>query len=111
MVCVPQWGSSDGGSPRLPILSTPPFFWADASPIGRARSRASTASEETRVRPNDLRIVHSFPAVSPWGDLPAAGGLSGAAVPHPLPTAHVRQRPCSLSALGADLPLPVGERA
>src|SRR5688572_1582554 len=31
MVWVPQWGSSDGGSPRLPILRTPPFFGASAA--------------------------------------------------------------------------------
>src|SRR5262245_27056440 len=43
MVCVPQCGSIDGGSPRLPILSTPPFFCAlasDATPATRTATAA-----------------------------------------------------------------------
>src|SRR5262245_56704533 len=61
MVWVPQCGSSDGGSPRLPILRTPPFFWAAAGPV---RSQAAT-SATTTTEPISLRIVR-----------PPAGGLS-----------------------------------
>src|SRR2546430_10129253 len=50
MVAVVQCASSVGGSPRLPTLRTPPFFWAAASGTGAARQSASTVS---------VRIAHA----------------------------------------------------
>src|SRR5262245_38022874 len=49
IVCVPQWGSSDGGSPRLPILRTPPFFCASAS-SGRPASTRTARMESRTAR-------------------------------------------------------------
>src|SRR5205814_6604481 len=48
IVCVPQCGSSDGGSPRLPILSTPPFFWASA--LGATSTRRSKSGSAISLR-------------------------------------------------------------
>src|SRR5437870_12433562 len=50
IVAVVQCASSVGGSPRLPTLRTPPFFWAAASGTGAARQSASTVS---------VRIAHA----------------------------------------------------
>src|SRR5215475_9410715 len=48
MVCVPQCASREGGSPRLPILRTPPFFWAWAAPVQPPTAR-TTATSPTAI--------------------------------------------------------------
>src|SRR5437899_2826656 len=50
IVAVVQCASSVGGSPRLPTLRTPPFFWAAASGTEAVRQSASTVS---------VRIAHA----------------------------------------------------
>src|SRR2546428_6101513 len=45
MVAVVQCTSRVGGSPRLPTLRTPPFFWAVASETEPVRQSATTARE------------------------------------------------------------------
>src|SRR5262245_112880 len=50
MVCVPQCASREGGSPRLPILRTPPFFWAWAAPVQPPTARATATSPTAIAR-------------------------------------------------------------
>src|SRR5215475_5047900 len=48
MVCVPQCASREGGSPRLPILRTPPFFCAWTAPVQPPTAR-TTATSPTAI--------------------------------------------------------------
>src|SRR3989442_13424740 len=47
MVAVVQCASRVGGSPRLPTLRTPPFFWATASDALPATSAVDTSGNST----------------------------------------------------------------
>src|SRR5262249_47968887 len=57
MVAVVQWTSSDGGSPRIPTRSVPPFFWASAVRAFRpsSASDARTISAARRCAASDAR--------------------------------------------------------
>src|SRR5690348_4231910 len=61
MVAVVQCTSSDGGSPRIPTRSTPPFFWASAVRMLPARSATDARASSTTRREvrgmRHLRIV------------------------------------------------------
>src|SRR5262245_20830604 len=87
MVWVPQWGSREGGSPRLPILSTPPFFWAWASPVQPATRATATSPPTTALLPFmgiPLCVLASSREAHPSlvGTGALARGPHGRAAPH-----------------------------
>src|SRR2546422_4971785 len=57
MVAVVQCASRVGGSPRLPTLRTPPFFWATASDALPATSAVDTSANST-ARTISLDMLH-----------------------------------------------------
>src|SRR2546426_3181653 len=57
MVAVVQCASRVGGSPRLPTLRTPPFFWATASSALPATSAVDTSANST-ARTISLDMLH-----------------------------------------------------
>src|SRR5262245_1644059 len=86
MVCVPQCASREGGSPRFPILRTPPFFWAWAAPVQPPTARA-TATRPTAIA--RLPPMGTLPVCSHHREQrPACVGLGGATRGAPMVGQH-----------------------
>src|SRR5881628_2236768 len=92
MVAVVQCASSVGGSPRLPTLRTPPFFWATASDALPATSAVDTSADST-ARTISLDGMRYLPVVSEpnlsHAQRPAVGQLGGAGLSRRQPWCEV----------------------
>src|SRR2546428_13500809 len=83
MVAVVQCASRVGGSPRLPTLRTPPFFWATASDALPATSAVDTSANST-ARTISLDMLH-LPVVGEPNLSHARRPAGGQALPVPPP--------------------------